>query len=295
MQTNIPRPEYPRPQMERAAWKNLNGLWDYAITPKDGGGFQDPNGPYRATVVLDNLIHKKEIPVVIGVFINPGNENAKQGLAMLEAKMSAKPKTEPRPSNPAAFADHLAPVDDADRGGRPTRGWLATSFDTPAVALEPPGAVRRGDDAALVSVDHIARGSGFIGRINGPFATTAIRVVDVAYALRVNVRIGIDDLTDAFWAERVKTPQTPPRVRAAEVWCQGVRRGAIVVDPDAASRFDSSDGVHRAELGFRLEASELDDSGVLVVELRDPDPGVGQSRSVGIRLIRIRIFPAPHP
>jgi beta-galactosidase/beta-glucuronidase len=27
--------EYPRPQLERAAWQNLNGLWDYAITAKD--------------------------------------------------------------------------------------------------------------------------------------------------------------------------------------------------------------------------------------------------------------------
>jgi len=27
--------EYPRPQLERRNWQNLNGLWDYAITPKD--------------------------------------------------------------------------------------------------------------------------------------------------------------------------------------------------------------------------------------------------------------------
>jgi hypothetical protein len=27
-------PEYPRPQMVRKEWTNLNGLWDYAITPK---------------------------------------------------------------------------------------------------------------------------------------------------------------------------------------------------------------------------------------------------------------------
>ncbi|MBC7351776.1 MAG: beta-galactosidase [Thermogutta sp.] len=28
-------PEYPRPQMVREKWVNLNGLWDYAVTPKD--------------------------------------------------------------------------------------------------------------------------------------------------------------------------------------------------------------------------------------------------------------------
>ena len=30
-------PEYPRPQMVRERWLNLNGLWDYAITAKDAG------------------------------------------------------------------------------------------------------------------------------------------------------------------------------------------------------------------------------------------------------------------
>lgn len=30
-------PEYPRPQMVREKWLNLNGLWDYAITDRDAG------------------------------------------------------------------------------------------------------------------------------------------------------------------------------------------------------------------------------------------------------------------
>src|SRR5688572_3623188 len=39
---------------------------------QDGGGYQNSTGAYRATVVFDNLIAKKEMPVTIGVFVNPG-------------------------------------------------------------------------------------------------------------------------------------------------------------------------------------------------------------------------------
>jgi enterochelin esterase family protein len=39
---------------------------------QDGGGYVNPKGQFRVPVVFDNLIHKKEMPVTIGIFINPG-------------------------------------------------------------------------------------------------------------------------------------------------------------------------------------------------------------------------------
>src|SRR5205814_7910217 len=39
---------------------------------QDGGSYQDKKGSFRVPTVFDNLIHKKEMPVTIGIFINPG-------------------------------------------------------------------------------------------------------------------------------------------------------------------------------------------------------------------------------
>jgi enterochelin esterase family protein len=36
----------------------------------------NPKGVGRAHVVLDNLIHKKDIPVTIGIFVTPGHKGA---------------------------------------------------------------------------------------------------------------------------------------------------------------------------------------------------------------------------
>lgn len=39
---------------------------------QDGSTFVNENGAFKTTIVFDNLIHKGEMPVTIGVFINPG-------------------------------------------------------------------------------------------------------------------------------------------------------------------------------------------------------------------------------
>ena len=39
---------------------------------QDGEFYVDPEGLVRAPTVFDNLIHSGEMPVTIGIFINPG-------------------------------------------------------------------------------------------------------------------------------------------------------------------------------------------------------------------------------
>lgn len=39
---------------------------------QDGRSYVDKKGPFRVPIVFDNLIHKGEMPVTIGIFINPG-------------------------------------------------------------------------------------------------------------------------------------------------------------------------------------------------------------------------------
>ena len=49
---------------------------------QDGGAYIGETGQFRTTVVMDNLIHQKAIPVMIGVFVDPGaipNANGKGG------------------------------------------------------------------------------------------------------------------------------------------------------------------------------------------------------------------------
>ena len=39
---------------------------------QDGGGYVNKRGPSPVPIVLDNLIHKREMPVTIGIFLQPG-------------------------------------------------------------------------------------------------------------------------------------------------------------------------------------------------------------------------------
>jgi enterochelin esterase family protein len=47
---------------------------------QDGvGAYANEGGSFRVPIVFDNLIHQKEIPLMIGIFLNPGNVPAVDG------------------------------------------------------------------------------------------------------------------------------------------------------------------------------------------------------------------------
>jgi enterochelin esterase-like enzyme len=97
---SMEQPNVPRGKLEKFTWKSNiceGTVRDWGIyvpaqyDPKepacvmvfqDGLGYMNPMGVYRVPVVFDNLIHKKEMPVTIGIFINPGTfpgKDAKKG------------------------------------------------------------------------------------------------------------------------------------------------------------------------------------------------------------------------
>lgn len=65
------------PGTQHTYWIYVPAQYDPKVTAalmifQDGQAFKDENADMRAQNVMDNLIYRREIPVMIGVFINPG-------------------------------------------------------------------------------------------------------------------------------------------------------------------------------------------------------------------------------
>jgi len=65
------------PGTQHTYWVYVPAQYDPAVPAalmiyQDGQAFKDENGDIRAQNVMDNLIYRHEIPVMLGVFINPG-------------------------------------------------------------------------------------------------------------------------------------------------------------------------------------------------------------------------------
>jgi enterochelin esterase family protein len=72
------------PGTQRDCWIYIPAQYD-GQTPlclmvfQDGFNYLNPKGQFRVPIVLDNLIHKKEIPPMAGVFVNPGVFPSRKG------------------------------------------------------------------------------------------------------------------------------------------------------------------------------------------------------------------------
>jgi len=84
------QPDVPKGRVTKSPWASqifpdtIRDYWVYApaqYDPKtpacvmvfqDGENYMKPNGQFRVPIVFDNLIHKKEMPVTVGIFIQPG-------------------------------------------------------------------------------------------------------------------------------------------------------------------------------------------------------------------------------
>lgn len=51
-----PLPEYPRPQLERKEWVNLNGLWEYAITGKEAAAPEHFDGQILVPYPIESAL-----------------------------------------------------------------------------------------------------------------------------------------------------------------------------------------------------------------------------------------------
>ena len=59
-------PEYPRPQMVRARWQNLNGLWAYAIRPETDGSPFVPKGSILVPFPVESALSGVGTPLLPG-------------------------------------------------------------------------------------------------------------------------------------------------------------------------------------------------------------------------------------
>jgi len=62
--TSIPLPEYPRPQLTRPGWINLNGVWDYAILPAGSGRPEVFEGPILVPFPVESLLSGVQRPLL---------------------------------------------------------------------------------------------------------------------------------------------------------------------------------------------------------------------------------------
>ncbi len=106
------------PGTERDCWVYIPSQYDAkkpacVMVFQDGAGVISETGQWRVPVVFDNLIAKKQMPVTVGIFINPGNDPVKNpppkpGDPKPPAPKAGEKPKQFRPSNRSVEYDTLS-------------------------------------------------------------------------------------------------------------------------------------------------------------------------------------------
>lgn len=195
-----PLPEYPRPQLVRTSWHNLNGRWRYAVTPFVG---EDASGKTHPTATADPLIAPGQWAGEILVPFSP------------ETVLSG-----------TGWAEHARTL------GADETLWYRREFDLARIpdglrVLLHFGAV---DQSVAVAVDGVRVGEHSGGFLPFTLDITAALAESSTHELTLAVR----DVTDASWLSRGKQSSarggiwyTPQSGIWQTVWLEVVPRVAV--------------------------------------------------------------------
>ena len=156
----------------------------------DGGGYANTGGASRVPVVFDNLIAKKEMPVTIAVFVNPGNFKATQPGAKDRSNRSFEYDSL-GDANARFVLDELMPLVAKDYNlAKDPAGWAACGASSGGIAAftlawERPDRVRK-----------VVSWIGSFTNIRGGFVYPAEirKTKDKPKPLRVFLQDGVNDL-----------------------------------------------------------------------------------------------------
>jgi len=152
----------------------------------------------------------------------------------------------------------------------PGRLALQTAFETPVPSLPVPATLTAGNRPELLVVDKMARGVALLGRYGATPALFGLKVCPGAGTVRVSVQFGLDKTSTDWWEARAPehlTNRDAARGRLFLVRSQGATRAAVYL----VRRVQDAEGVTRGEARFDLSADELDEAGLLIVEVQGVD------------------------